>query len=251
MAVVYILAHFDDEYCALPMVRARAAAGVEQYFLYVSDYPDPADGARRKAETRAFLGWLGIDPDRAVHVGAGRGVLDGQVHRRLPEALAALREATLRLGPVERLAAPAWEGGHPDHDMCALLAVLLGRELGAPVEQFGLYNGRGLAGRLFRACDTIPENGPTTRVSMPSRAWRDYVTAVRFFPSQWRSWLGLWPAMFATFALRGFRYQALDEARVRQRPHAGRLLYERMFATSYEEVRACADAALEVRPGPA
>jgi hypothetical protein len=38
--------------------------------------------------------------------------------------------------------------------------------------------------------------------------------------------------------------QRLDPARTRERPHPGRLLYERMFKVPYEEVRAAADAFL-------
>ena len=44
-AVVYILAHFDDEYCGLPLIDEARAAGQDQLFLYVADYRDP--GVRR------------------------------------------------------------------------------------------------------------------------------------------------------------------------------------------------------------
>ena len=48
--------------------------------------------------------------------------------------------------------------------------------------------------------------------------------------------------MAMTFARQGgFRYQSLEPRRIGERPHAGGLLYERMFATPYETVRAAVD----------
>src|SRR6476620_3920703 len=101
MAVVWILAHFDDEYCGLPLIDEARAQGREQLFLYVADYDSPRVRAQRHAESRRFLAWLGVDPANAIHVGAGRGVPDGGVHRALPTAFAAL-EAALQDVDVER-----------------------------------------------------------------------------------------------------------------------------------------------------
>lgn len=240
MAVVYLLAHFDDEYSAWPMILARARSGVDQRFLYVADYETPAISAVRLAESRAMLGALGIAPDAVIHVGGGTGAQDGHVHTALPVARAAIATALAAIGEVETIVVPAWEGGHHDHDCCAFMAISLAG--GARVEQFSLYQGRGLAGRLFRACAPIPENGPVKRVAMGTGDWLAYLLAVRFFPSQWRAWMGLWPTMFATFIARGgFAHQQLAPERVRQRPHEGALLYERMFSVSYETVRKALD----------
>jgi hypothetical protein len=71
-----------------------------------------------------------------------------------------------------------------------------------------------------------------------------WMLAVRFFILQ-RAWLGLWPTMFWTYWTSGFGVQRLSPARIAERPHAGVLLYERMFNVPYEEVRAAADAFLK------
>jgi LmbE family N-acetylglucosaminyl deacetylase len=257
MAVAFLLAHFDDEYCALPLILQARAAGEACWFLYVADYRDPRTAARRLAETRAFLASLGVEPGRTIHVGAGSGVLDGQVVKGLDIALARAREALSDLPPVVRFVAPAWEGGHPDHDCCAALAVRLAAERGGmPVQQFGLYNGRWPMKPLYRACAPIPENGPEVRLALSPRQWLAWIAAVRFFPSQTWNWLGLWPAMFLTFLVRGgFAAQSLSSERIRERPHAGRLHYEGMFRTPYETVRNAVDGMLTApapqRPGRA
>ena len=257
MAVAFLLAHFDDEYCALPLILQARAAGEACWFLYVADYRDGRTAARRRAETQAFLASLGFAPGRTIHVGAGSGVLDGQVVKGLDIALAKLRKALSQLPPITRFVTPAWEGGHPDHDGCAALAVRLAAERGGvPVQQFGLYNGRWPLGPLYRACAPIPENGPEVRVGLSLDQWLAWIAAVRFFPSQTWNWLGLWPAMFLTFLVRGgFAAQTLSAERIGERPHAGRLHYEGMFRTPYESVRAAIDRALAApapqRPGRA
>lgn len=246
MAVVFLLAHFDDEYCALPLILQARAAGEDCWFLYVADYRRPEMRARRLAETRAFLADYGVAGDRVRHVGCESGVFDGAVAEAMPTALAKLRETLAELPTISRFVTLAWEGGHPDHDACAALTVILAEERGGvPIRQFGLYNGRRFPRPFYRACSPIPENGPADRVPVTAGQWLKWIAAVRFFPSQTWNWLGLWPSMFMTFAQRGgFASQALDPLRIRERPHAGRLHYEWMFRTPYERVRTAVDAAL-------
>ncbi|MGZ6015875.1 MAG: PIG-L deacetylase family protein [Phenylobacterium sp.] len=239
MTLVYVLAHFDDEYCGLPLIDEARAAGQDQLFLYVVDYPSAAIREQRHAESRRFLKWLGVDPSRAVHLGEAAGAVDGGLHRALPTAYAAL-EAALRGVEAERFVCPAWEGGHMDHDMCALLARQLAAARGVPVEMISLYNGRGLPAPLFHGGRPLAENGPVRRFRLGAGGLVRWMLAVRFFILQ-RAWLGLWPTMFWTYWTRGFGVQRLSPARIRDRPHEGVLLYERMFKVPYAEVRAAAD----------
>ena len=238
--VVYVLAHFDDEYCGLPLIDEARAAGRDQLFLYIVDYPSAENRAARHAESRRFLGWLGVEPERALHLGEASGAQDGGLHRALPTAHAAL-EAALKGVEAERFVCPAWEGGHMDHDMCALLAHQLAAARGAPVEMISLYNGQGLPAPLFHGGRPLAENGTVRRLRVGAGGLIRWMAAVRFFILQ-RAWLGLWPTMFWTYWTRGFGVQRLEPGRVRERPHAGVLLYERMFNVPYEEVRAAADA---------
>jgi len=237
MAVAYVLAHFDDEYFAEPLICEQLRAGADPWFFYIADYRTPALAQRRLEESRRYLAHLGIDPDRAVHVGAGAGAQDGAVHRALPAAWAALEAAA---GDVSQVATCAYEGGHMDHDACAALASRLGRERNVEVVQFSLYNGLGLPRPLFRAASPLPQNGPVRRI--PVRGLGGWMAGVRHFPSQARTWMGLWPMMHASVLTRGFGVQDLAPARLAERPHAGELLYERMFGVSYQEVRAALDA---------
>jgi LmbE family N-acetylglucosaminyl deacetylase len=245
MTVVYVLAHFDDEYCRLPLIDEARAAGQDQLFLYIVDYASAANRSARHAESRRFLNWLGVDPGRALHLGEASGARDGGLHRALATAYAAL-QAALDGVAVERIVCPAWEGGHMDHDMCCLLASQIAAARGAPVEMISLYNGKGLPAPLFHGGRPLAENGPVRRFKLGAGALIRWMAAVRFFILQ-RAWLGLWPTMFWTYWTRGFGVQTLDPERLRDRPHEGVLLYERMFGVTYDEVRTAADSFLSRR----
>jgi LmbE family N-acetylglucosaminyl deacetylase len=249
MTVVYILAHFDDEYCALPLVWEARREGLAQRFLYLADYRDPIIARRRLAETRKFLAAQGLNAEAVRPIGLGTGAFDGGVHRScaelLPRVLAEVGEA----GPLSRLVVPAWEGGHMDHDTCAWIGARIGERTGTPVRQFSLYNGPGSPGLLLRAATPLPQNGPVERLRLTPAEWLRWMLAVRAFPSQAYAWAGIWPAMAWGLARRGFGWQPLTPERVAERPHPGSLFYERMFKVSYAEVRAALDSqAAEVRP---
>lgn len=245
--IVHLLAHFDDEYCAVPLILANRRAGLDQRFVYVADYASPEVTRVRMAETRAFLSGLGIAPEKVIH--AASQVADGALHHDPLKAFAAARAAVNSLGPASGFVTTAWEGGHADHDLCAAMTVALAG--GRPIQQISLYQGRNTPGPLFATGDPIPENGPATRIPLPLADWLAWALAVRRYPSQWKSWAGLWPTMFASYLRRGFCVQALAPARVLERPHLGRLLYERRFGVAYEAVRAAADEILALRPGRA
>lgn len=245
MSVVYVLAHFDDEYCALPLIWEAARQGLAQRFIYLADYRDPGLGARRHRETLGFLSRVGASNLSVEPLGLGTGCLERTLHRSaqiLFERLLAVLGAGSR---VTRLVAPAWEGGHMDHDVCAFLAVRVGERLRiGEVRQFSLYHGFGRPGLLLRAGAPLAAGGPRHRIPLRPKEWLSWMTGVRAFPSQASAWSGIWPAMFAGLAAREFAWQSLTAERVAERPHPGPLFYERMFRTPYEEVRAALDARL-------
>jgi N-acetylglucosamine malate deacetylase 1 len=241
MSVVYVLAHFDDEYCALPLIRRALAEGREQRFIHVVDYRDPQMAARRHRESVAFLLAQGVPAEMQTHLGARSGWWDGELHQHARQAYEALKAAVP--GPVERVVVPAWEGGHPDHDVCAALGVKLAAERGgAAVDQVCLYQGKGLPWIFYRASSPLAENGPATEIRLSAGEWARWLGAVGAFRSQLKAWSGLLPGMAMTFAVQGsFRYQSLDPKRIGERPHPGGLLYERLFKTPYRVVRAAVD----------
>jgi LmbE family N-acetylglucosaminyl deacetylase len=244
MPTVYVLAHFDDEYAALPLILRDKAEGREARFVYNMDYRTPALAQTRFGETRRFLRRFGLDPDWAIHLGRDTGVLDGSLYRDPGRAYDALKSAVTGLGPVERFVTTAWEGGHPDHDLGAALTVRLASELGGvPVEQVSLYNSPDLPWLFYHGARPLPQNGPVSRMPLSGAQWLAWAVSVADYPSQTRTWLGLWPAMAMTLVCqRDFRWQTLKPQRIAERPHEGPLFYERMFKVPYAAVRQAVDS---------
>ena len=242
MSVVYVLAHFDDEYCALPLIWEAARQGLPQRFIYLADYRNSGLGARRHRETLTFLARTGSPNLTVEPLGLGTGWFERRLHRSTEEVFKRLAETVGAGRGVTRLVAPAWEGGHMDHDACAFLAMRLGERLGiGEIRQFSLYHVLGRPGLLLRAGAPLAAGGSRHEIPLRPAEWLDWMGGVRAFSSQAYAWSGIWPAMFAGLALRGFAWQGLTADRVAERPHPGPLFYERMFHTSYQEVRTALD----------
>ena len=119
----------------------------------------------------------------------------------------------------------------------ALLAALRHGVIGS-AWQFSLYHGHRAIRPFFRSLAPLPATARrrTLRHSL-SNGWRHANLCWRY-PSQRRTWIGLFPEAFARRALlRRESLVAFDPARVLERPHRGILLYERLLGARYDEVR--------------
>lgn len=243
MTTLFLGAHYDDEFGAWPLIRRARMAGEPVLFAYLAPPRDPDLRARRRTETENFLASLGVGPEALVAFDQP-AAFDGELIRHAPAALEQLAP-TLDCHPPDRLVTVAWEGGHSDHDVCAAIAVALGGRWDAPVRQYPLYTGEDLVGPLFHGARTLVQAGPPEILKLSAADWRAYAAAVRFFPSQAGVFSTLWPLMFASFTAHGYRTQALTAKRIRERPHAGSLLYERRGKARYEDLAAVAARLLE------
>src|SRR5205823_8773832 len=105
------------------------------------------------------------------------------------------------------------------------------------VRQFPLYraapNVIGFA--LFKP---LVENGLVQVKFIPWKKRLRYLRLTFLYPSQWRLWVGLFPALAYCYCTKGTQEtQGLSAARLAERPHAGTLLYERYGRINYEAFR--------------
>ena len=244
-----LLPHPDDEFALLPWLADTVAAGEAVRFVVLTD---GAFGGQsplpREAETRAVLAGIGIAADAIEFLGRAQGFADGGLADRLEEAFACLAARDDR---PRGLLVPAWEGGHPDHDAAHLLGLALASAWDVPVRQYALYHGEGLPGPCFRVASPLARNGVVQgRVLRVGERLR-WLRACLRYRSQWRSFLGLWPAL-AWRLLRDGRFglQDVDPTRVARPPHAGVLLYERrgMGTAAEFERRVAAFVARHIGP---
>lgn len=163
--ILLLIPHPDDEVvgCAAVIGRARAAgARVFGVYLTTGVPPEenawfwarrrhPARAARRRTEAEAAARLLGIEPV------AWQDVPSRRLKDNLSATAAQLDRAVSESG-ADMIWAPAWEGGHQDHDTANFLASRLTERL--PVWEYSEYN---FAGGRVRS-QRFPETNGTETV---------------------------------------------------------------------------------------
>lgn len=149
-----IVAHPDDEAvtCAALMQRMR-----EPYVLFCTDGAplEPyfwrqygsreAYGLVRQEEARSALSQVGVREVEFLKVGSSEHIVDQQLFRRLPEAIAGALQVVSRVRPKAVLTL-AYEGTHPDHDSCNFITSVIARKQSLPAWEMPVY-------RLFHKQD--------------------------------------------------------------------------------------------------
>lgn len=227
---LFLFAHQDDEFGVFARIEQERLAGRRVCCVYITDGAGTAGPDRRDAESRAVLQRLGVAPQDILFVGRQLSIGDGHLHLHAG-VMADWLGAFLDTHPaISTCFVPAWEGGHPDHDMLHGIAVQLLAARGrlALVWQYPLYNGRSCPGPLFRVLSPLPENGPVEQQTISWRRRLLYLRLCLAYPSQWRTWIGLFPFVCWHYLCGGAQQlQRVNSARLAEPPHAGRLYYER------------------------
>ncbi len=146
--VQVVVAHQDDETaCSVLLQRAREAQvvfatdGAPASRFFWSAYASRQEyAAVRHAEARHSLEVIGVlDPvflkDPVTH----QAFRDQELFLSLPMALQSLEVLVTQFKP-DVLIAPAYEGGHPDHDACSFLVSMLSGKLAMPAWEMPLYH---------------------------------------------------------------------------------------------------------------
>jgi LmbE family N-acetylglucosaminyl deacetylase len=239
-AVLFLFAHQDDEFGVYQRILDARRRGLRVACAYLTDGAAGGVGApRRNAESRAVLARLGVVEQDIVFAGELLGIGDARLALHLDAAARWIEAWINGFEAIDVLHVPAWEGGHHDHDALHALAVLLAERRGllGRTWQYSLYQAAGLPGPLFRVLAPLAQNG-TPRIW--TMAWRERVAFLRHclsYPSQRLTWIGLFPFVLLHYLLRGTQaLQPVDPARLRERPHAGPLYYEKRRFFSWERM---------------
>ena len=236
-ACLFLFAHQDDEYGVFHCLRQSLQDGYEVYCAYLTD--GGSQSARRNKESTAVLKKLGVPQNNILYPGSELNLQDGKLHSQYAQALPWIEQWLANRPNVHAVYVPAWEGGHPDHDTLHALAVHAVAKINARIQlmQFPLYNGYRCLGPFFRALHPLPQNGTpvTSKISLRDRI--RYLRLCLCYPSQRRAWTGLFPFVFMHYLVWGTQsLQPVSEQRLRQRPHAGALYYERRKFSTWEEI---------------
>lgn len=246
---IFLFAHQDDEYAAFGLLEQTRSAGRVATCVYLTsgDYGGQPV-APRNAESCAVLDSFGVRAERIHFVGEQAAIGDGKLHLHVSRACDLLVALMRTQGAIAQIYLPAWEGGHQDHDAAHIVGIIAARRLGLidRAYQFSLYNGYALPGMLFRVMSPLAANGSPRLLAISPINRMRYVRHCLGYPTQWKTWVGLFPFVFIQYVIRGVQaVQPVSLRRVRERPHEGALLYERRNALRFDEFMIAVSALLD------
>jgi LmbE family N-acetylglucosaminyl deacetylase len=184
-----VVAHPDDEVilCGALMQRMQRAVvvfttdGAPCHRRFWEQYGSrQAYASLRRQEARQALAAINAWPVFLGDRVAG-GLADQELFRNLPSALRALEKLVGRLDP-DCILAPAYEGGHPDHDAACFMASVAGRHAGIPVWESPLYHATATGGRALQAFPRA--NGREVVLHADHAALRKKIEMLRTYRSQ-------------------------------------------------------------------
>ena len=237
---LFVLAHPDDEIAFAPLLGRLARERKVVRLIYLTDGAAGGQSpAVRAAESRAALEYLGVARKGACFAGKDAGLPDGQLHLHLDRALDALEEWSRPWAGIASIYSFAWEGGHPDHDAALAVAAAFATRRGLidRVWEAPFYRASDrLPPPLFTYRSMLPANGEIMTVALSASERRLPPAVLRFYRSQWRTFVGLAPmVLWSSLTKSTFELQRLDISRLFERPTARKLLYEYRYGLAFDE----------------
>lgn len=239
-SAIFLFAHQDDETAVFQKILDEVALGRRVICGFLTTgMPKGLVSSRRNNESISVLIKFGIKRHDIHFVGDQVGIADGELINRTYQAAIWLEQFLFERDSNCHIYVPAWEGGHPDHDILHAITVLLAQKYDRlnMVRQYSLYNGYQCKGPLFRTFLPLPENGVVEKVKV------NWCNRFRFlgyclqYPSQLKTWIGLFPMMLLHYMIWGTQnIQIVAAKRILERPHSGLLYYERRKFSTYQKV---------------
>lgn len=239
---LFLFPHQDDEFGVFYKILAKQKEGCRICCAYITTgTSDKISSERRNKESLRVLSKLGVLKENIFFAGEELAIYDKTLIDNFDVAKNWIAEWILSFSLVDSIFIPAWEGGHPDHDALHAITVKLSEKIGLlnRVWQFPLYNSYKCIGPFFRVFEPLPWNGKTLKTNIPWACRFIFIQCCLSYPSQIKTWIGLFPFVFWKYLFNGQQItQAVSLKRLEQRPHIGRLYYEKRKFCSWKKLSA-------------
>lgn len=237
---VFLFAHQDDEFGVFFQIEQELRADRQIRCIFITDGGTTADPERRNSESLNVLRKLGVLQENISFIGQSQGFADGALHESLDDLTDWLKSYFADTSDIHACFVPAWEGGHPDHDVlhAAVLFCFAEHNCLEKLSQYGLYNNFNRPYPFFRVLSPLGQNGPVEYQAIPLKDRLRYIRLCLSYPSQLKTWIGLFPFACGHFIFDGTQaLQHVDINRLTSRPHGGRLYYECRNTLSWETMQ--------------
>lgn len=237
---LFLFAHQDDECGVFQAICAELKSGSEVYCCYfTSGTPSGSYSKRRDNESRRVLISLGINPNNIYFVGGEHCIPDGNLISHVNFAYDWILSFLKSNSKLVNVYLPAWEGGHPDHDVLHAAGVVAAKNANSieTTRQFPLYNGYHCYGLLFRTLLPLTDNGEVCATKIHFFSRLKFLGLCLKYPSQTKTWIGLFPFFLLHYLFWGTQdLQAVSLDRLKRKPHDGFLYYEKRKFSSWERI---------------
>lgn len=236
--ILFILAHQDDEFAAVPIIINDSGKSRVVCIYLTNGNGHGVEPKIRDQESINVLLKIGVKKEDIHFLGSEFSIQDGKLCYEMENAYSLMQSKLSKYNEFEKIYSLCWEGGHPDHDSVHLLSVAYAKEKNkiATTYQIPLYNGYKTFWKFFRISVCLPENGIVQNISVSFKTRLFQLASIRFYKSQWKTWIALLPGFIIHFIFTGKDFvQLINISRTKERPHHGLLLYERMFGVSFDE----------------
>jgi hypothetical protein len=237
-SILILLPHHDDEFFMGLHLDALSKEFDKLHLLFLTH--DGKCAVQRAQESESYLRRSGVFNAQIYDAGSSLGVADGRLFASV-SLIGDFIQRFIAESRPEAIVAPAWEGGHHDHDATNYVIYKLWRDSFSDLSlyEYGLYNGVGRQGPWFNMSgfDRDVECGDRSEMgNYIARLVQAFRASV--YISQWKSFMGLWP-MFFWNRLLGRKIilkKVPNDRDFTCSPHSGDLFYERRFGVSWKEV---------------
>lgn len=236
---VFIFAHQDDEFGIFPEIERQINNQTKVIILYLtSGSLDGMPRPDRDAESLNVLSHIGVAREDIYFFGTEFKIPAARMHEFLHILYPELIKLLNTIDKITSLYFLSWEGGHQDHDATHIIGLSIAKkfEILDCSYQFTLYSGHKLPWKLFRLFSPIASNGKTIIYKISWTLRLRFIKYVLSYRSQVIPMIGLFPFFLFHQIFKGTQIlQQVNIKRVLERPHEGKLLYERRSNISFKE----------------
>lgn len=225
-AVLFVMAHHDDELVRIVRMHRLAVAGHEIHALWLAQDHYHTSIEAGRSESRCAMELAGVPPDHLHYlhddVTDGGSLLD-----QLPLLVTHLTALLRELRPAA-IFVNAYEGGHLEHDAAHVAAVLAASRVDrtTPIYEFPFYNAGGAHWPYYQVMTLLPPPGDAYS-DYPS--WSELLLLLRSaacFESQAVQVWGMLAAANLKLLAVGMPLGTVTGYDYTAPPHPGRLNYE-------------------------
>lgn len=235
--VLIFIPHQDDEVFIFPyLIMLRKSNRVVKIIYLTNGEYKNFKSEKRNIESIKSLNSIGINKELILFLGENLNIRDGNLIFKLESIYNEIVEIFLK-SKIGEIVVPAWEGGHHDHDATNFLISFIAKKfnLNDKVRQFYTYNCNGVIKPFFNVLTPIKTESKNISFKFSLTDGIKSLLCLRFYKSQFVTFIGLSPQLFYSFIFKRKIYFDTGLKNHCQKPHNGKLLYERRNRFSFDK----------------